>query len=61
MSCNQSLSDVLETGLQRPRLTGCSNTRSLAGARLLRAAGKRHELRFLMVQGHADSAADLNL
>ena len=35
-------------------LTGQSNARSLASARLLRAAGKLHELRYLMVPGQTD-------
>ena len=35
-------------------LTGQSNARSLASARILRAAGKLHELRYLMVPGQTD-------
>jgi YjjW family glycine radical enzyme activase len=40
-------------------LTGRSNDRSLASARLVHAAGKLHELRFLMVPGKTDSAAEI--
>ena len=36
-------------------LTGADNTRVLASARLLHAAGKLAELRFLVIPGHTDT------
>lgn len=42
------------------RLTGRDNTRSLASARLLQSAGKLHELRYLMIPGLTDGAAELD-
>lgn len=50
-------------GFDRPTheaLTGMPNGRSLASARLLHAAGKLHELRFLLVPGSTDSDAELD-
>lgn len=41
------------------RLTGQDNARVLASARLLAAAGKLHELRFLMVPGETDRAEEI--
>jgi len=41
------------------QLTGHGNDRVLASARRLHAAGKLHELRFLMVPGQTDSAAEI--
>lgn len=41
-------------------LTGMTNTRSLASARLLHAAGKLYELRFLLVPGKTDGDAELD-
>ena len=41
-------------------LTGMPNATSLASARLLHAAGKLHELRFLLVPGRTDSDAELD-
>ncbi|MDJ0907245.1 MAG: YjjW family glycine radical enzyme activase [Woeseiaceae bacterium] len=41
-------------------LTGMPNAKSLASARLLHAAGKLHELRFLLVPGRTDSDAELD-
>ena len=41
-------------------LTGKGNERSLASARLLHAAGKLYELRFLMIPGRTDGAAEID-
>ena len=41
-------------------LTGMANARSLQSARLLHAAGKLYELRFLLVPGKTDSDAELD-
>jgi pyruvate formate lyase activating enzyme len=41
-------------------MTGRSNARSLASARQIHAAGKLHELRFLMVPGQTDSDAEIS-
>jgi len=41
------------------RLTGRSNARSLASAYILHKAGKLYELRYLMIPGQTDSAAEL--
>jgi YjjW family glycine radical enzyme activase len=41
-------------------MTGRSNARSLASARLVHAAGKLHELRFLLIPGQTDSDAEIN-
>lgn len=41
-------------------LTGMPNARSLASARLLHAAGKLHELRFLLIPGKTDGDAELD-
>lgn len=41
-------------------LTGRDNLRSLQSARILHAAGKLHELRFLMVPGKTDSEAEID-
>lgn len=41
-------------------LTGMPNTKSLASARLLHAAGKLHELRFLLIPGKTDSESELD-
>jgi pyruvate formate lyase activating enzyme len=41
-------------------LTGTDNLRSLQSARILQAAGKLHELRFLLVPGKTDSDAELD-
>ena len=41
-------------------LTGMPNEKSLQSARLLHAAGKLHELRFLLVPGRTDSDAELD-
>jgi len=40
-------------------LTSMDNDRSLESARLVHAAGKLHELRFLLVPGKTDSDAEL--
>lgn len=40
-------------------MTGRSSARSLASARILHAAGKLHELRFLLVPGQTDSPEEL--
>ena len=42
------------------QLTGKSNERSLASARFVHAAGKLHELRYLLIPGKTDCAAELN-
>jgi YjjW family glycine radical enzyme activase len=41
-------------------LTGKSNQRSLRAARMLYAAGKLYELRFLLIPGKTDNDAELN-
>jgi len=41
-------------------LTGKSNERSLRAARMLYAAGKLYELRFLLIPGKTDNDAELN-
>lgn len=41
------------------RLTGMGNEKSLASARLLQAAGKLYELRYLMVPGFTDTEAEI--
>ena len=41
-------------------LTGKSNQRSLRAARILYAAGKLYELRFLLIPGKTDNDAELN-
>ena len=41
-------------------MTGRSNARSLASARQIHAAGKLHELRFLLVPSQTDSDAEIN-
>ena len=41
-------------------LTGRDNARSLESARLLHAAGKLYELRFLMIPGQTDSEAEID-
>jgi len=41
-------------------LTGKSNERSLRAARILYAAGKLYELRFLLIPGKTDNDAELN-
>jgi len=41
-------------------LTGMQNVKSLESARLLQAAGKLHELRFLLIPGETDSDAELD-
>jgi pyruvate formate lyase activating enzyme len=41
-------------------LTGKQNARSLASARLLHAAGKLYELRFLLIPGKTDNDAELD-
>jgi pyruvate formate lyase activating enzyme len=41
------------------KLTGQDNTRAIASARLLAAAGKLHELRFLIVPGQTDSKEEI--
>ncbi len=41
-------------------LTGKQNAQSLASARLLNAAGKLHELRFLLIPGKTDNDAELD-
>ena len=41
-------------------LTGRDNAKSLASARIAHAAGKLYELRFLMVPGFTDSAAEID-
>ena len=41
-------------------LTGNSNDRSLQSARLVNAAGKLHELRFLLVPGQTDGADEID-
>ncbi|MFP5510306.1 MAG: YjjW family glycine radical enzyme activase [Alphaproteobacteria bacterium] len=41
-------------------MTGRSNARSLASARIAHAAGKLHELRFLLVPGQTDTDAEIN-
>jgi len=41
-------------------LTGMQNMMSLESARLLHAAGKLHELRFLLIPGKTDSDAELD-
>lgn len=42
------------------QLTGRTNTRCLASARLLHAAGKLHELRYLMIPDQTDSDAEID-
>lgn len=41
-------------------MTGRSNARSLASARIAHAAGKLHELRFLLIPGQTDSDAEIS-
>jgi len=41
------------------RLTGMSNAKSLASARLLQEAGKLYELRYLMVPGFTDTEPEI--
>lgn len=41
-------------------LTGRANARSLASVRMLHAAGKLFELRYLMIPDHTDSDADID-
>ena len=41
-------------------LTGIPNARSLESARLVHAAGKLHELRFLLIPGRTDGDAELD-
>jgi len=41
-------------------MTGKSNHRSLRSAQILRAAGKLHEIRFLLVPGKTDTDEELN-
>ncbi len=41
-------------------MTGRSNARSLTSAKLTHAAGKLHELRFLLVPGQTDSDAEIS-
>lgn len=45
--------------LRHRRLTGRDNVRSLASARLLAAAGKLYELRFLMIPGETDAPEEI--
>lgn len=40
-------------------MTGRSNARSLASARLVHAAGKLHELRFLLIPGQTDTDTEI--
>ena len=42
------------------QLTGTSKERSLESARLVHAAGKLHELRYLLIPGKTDCATELN-
>ena len=41
-------------------LTGMPNAKSLESARIVQAAGKLHELRFLLIPGRTDSDAELD-
>ncbi|MEM9579863.1 MAG: YjjW family glycine radical enzyme activase [Pseudomonadota bacterium] len=50
---------AFDTALHR-NLTRRSSHRSIASARLLNAAGKLHELRYLMIPGKTDSGAEID-